>query len=415
MKNENIIECSVIIPVFNVDKYLRKCMDSIIIQKQKNIEIICIDDASTDTSYDILCEYEKKDNRIQIYHLSSNRGLAYARNFACQYAHGRYLLFLDADDSLSEDALVYLLNIVYEKDYDMVSFGYKSVFENNDIQKQLSKRYPDRIVGFEGEWCGKELFCELYRSGGLALTAWAQMYRKSFLEENRIEFINGILHEDIPFTTKAFLCAEKVYYAEKVCYFWMHRANSITSSKVTYKHLEGRLIGIINILNFLKHSSFLQNQYEIIKDFINKLWFDAKNQYVEIEEKNNIFNDNYFYRLIYDITFTAKKQKKMKINCMEKIINSDEIIIYGAGKVAVQTIEYINTIGKKILGIAVTEKKDNEDYFYGHEVKSIQEFKDYKDALICIAVSKRYYYEVNNLLLLLGFHNLILVEYEFMD
>lgn len=412
MKNENIIECSVIIPVFNVDKYLRKCMDSIVIQKQNNIEIICIDDASTDTSYDILCEYQKKDNRIQIYQLSSNRGLAYARNFACQHAQGKYLLFLDSDDSLSEDALVYLLNIVHRKDYDMVSFGYKSVFENNNIQKQLSKRYPDKIVGFEGEWHGDELFCALYRSGGLALTAWSQMYRKSFLEENKIEFINGILHEDIPYTTKAFLCAEKVYYAEKVCYFWLHRANSITSSKVTYQHLEGRMIGIINILIFLQHSSFLQNHYVIIKDFINKLCFDVKNQYYKLEEKNLVFSDNYFYKLICDMMIPIKKNKKMKMNCMEAIKKADEIIIYGAGKVAVQTIEYINTIGKKILGIAVTEKKDNADYFYGHKVKLIQEFKDYKDALVCIAVSRRYYYEVHNLLLLMEFHNLLLVEYE---
>ena len=256
MENKEVIECSVIIPVYNVEKYLRKCMDSIIVQKQNSIEIICVDDASTDSSYNILCEYQKKDNRIQIYQFLSNRGLACARNYGCQHAKGKYILFLDSDDRLSEDAIEYLLNIVNKKNYDIVFFGYKSLFENIDIQRHLSKKYPDRILGFEGEWYGKELFCELFRNGGLALTAWSQMYKKIFLQENKIEFIDGILHEDIPYTTKAFLSAEKVYYTDKICYFWLHRADSITSSNVTGKHLEGRMMGIIYILNFLKYSNF---------------------------------------------------------------------------------------------------------------------------------------------------------------
>lgn len=415
MKNKKVIECSVIIPVYNVEKYLRKCMDSIIIQKQNNIEIICVDDASTDSSYNILYEYQKKDNRIQIYQLSSNRGLAYARNYGCQYAEGKYILFLDSDDRLCEDALEHLLNIVNREDYDIVFFGYKSLFENIDIQRHLSKKYPDRILGFEGEWCGKELFCELFRNGGLALTAWSQMYKKIFLQKNKIEFIDGILHEDIPYTTKAFLSAEKVYYTDKICYFWLHRANSITSSNVTSKHLEGRIVGIIYILNFLKDSSFLEKNYTIIKEFVSKLCLDAKTQYQQLDKKEYGFNENKFYKLLYDVFFLAEKRKIMKIDCVKRIEKANEIIIYGAGKIASQTIEYINTIGKKILGVVVTEKTNNENYFYGHEVKTIQQFNDNKDSLVCIALSKRYYADIKEHLLSMGFKNMVLVEYEIID
>ena len=105
----------------------------------------------------------------------------------------------------------------------------------------------------------------------------------------------------------------------------------------------------------------------------------------------------------------------MKIDCVKRIEKANEIIIYGAGKIASQTIEYINTIGKKILGVVVTEKTNNENYFYGHEVKTIQQFNDNKDSLVCIALSKRYYADIKEHLLSMGFKNMVLVEYEIID
>lgn len=412
MEEREIIECSVIIPVYNVEKYLKSCLESVIIQEQNYIEIICVDDASTDSSYDILCEYQRRDSRIQVYRLPSNMGLAHVRNYGCERAKGKYILFLDSDDRLSNTAISHLMKIVSKKEYDMVFFGYKSVYESLEIKKMLGTKYPGRINSYEGEWNGSDLFCELYSKGELSLNVWAQMYRRSFLENNEIKFVDGILHEDIPYTTVSVLSADKVYYTNEICYFWLHRYNSITSCKTTPRHIEGRVIGILNIISFLEKSSVLEQHYEILKKFIDKLCFDIKYQYDRLESDERIFNNDCFHKLIFNMLFMSEKQNRIKKSCIEKIAESEEIIIYGAGKIAAITINYVNTIGKRIVGIVVTQKADNSEWFYGHPVQEIEELNDKKNALVCVALSKRYFGEIENRLIEHGFKNIILVELE---
>ena len=173
---------SVIIPVYNVEKYLRECLDSVISQTLAEIEIVCVNDGSKDGSRDILSEYEKKDDRIVVVD-KENGGLSSARNCGLDVAKGKYVYFLDSDDLLnSQEALSELYQKAEENKLDQLFFDAEAFFENEEVKQQNSSyiTYYERKGDYPDVKCGKDLFCEFQANRDFKPNVGMQLYRRRF-------------------------------------------------------------------------------------------------------------------------------------------------------------------------------------------------------------------------------------------
>lgn len=188
---------SVIVPVYNVEKYLSKCLDCIIGQTYKNLEIICINDGSKDTSLQILERYANSDSRIKIVN-KNNGGLSSARNAGLKIAHGEYISFIDSDD-FPELFMYERAMACFDDDIDVVVFEYNEQYEDGK-----TKKYH---LNYSGKyWINDDI---LKNSDH---TTWNKIYKASCIKKNNVSFPEGYLYEDIVFFWNLFLSSVKCVY-----------------------------------------------------------------------------------------------------------------------------------------------------------------------------------------------------------
>lgn len=223
------MKISIIVPIYNVEKYLKKCVESLINQTYKNIEIILVDDESPDNC-PILCEeYKKKDKRIKVIH-KKNGGLSDARNKGLEETTGEYVLFVDSDDYIELDTCMKFTNILCNKNIDII-IG--NAIKFNDNKKEYIKHTSEDLNVVSGkEYLKKEL-----SNNSMQMMAWLNLYRRNFLLDNSLFFKKGLLHEDEEFTPRAFLKAKKVLPTDIIFYNYIIRENSITTKRNQIKNL----------------------------------------------------------------------------------------------------------------------------------------------------------------------------------
>ena len=263
---------SVIIPIYNVEKYLITCINSIINQTLKEIEIICVNDGSTDDSLLILLNFSKLDNRIMIID-QRNRGLSEARNTGVKYSNGEFIYFIDSDDILDENALFELYNYGIKNNLDTIYF-YFIKFKNMNIflqnQKTSEKNYlinPKNILE------GKDLFAKIRRSKKYNPSACISFYRKKFYIDSRLSFYPGILHEDELFTLTGILLSKRATLINKNYYYYRMHGDSIMHTKNDVKNLYGCLISYYEILrkfNTIKFKRKVKKAINISKKLLRK-------------------------------------------------------------------------------------------------------------------------------------------------
>ena len=169
---------SVIIPVYGVEKYIRKCLESVVNQTYKNLEIIVVNDGTKDNSMEIVKEY-LFDKRIKIIN-KENGGISSARNAGLEIATGDYISFVDSDDYISKNLYSELAKYM-EEDYDMVKFGILTVdLKNNKMIENKSKQFENKT--------GEEAFDILYKTDKMTEVAWGYLYKASFWKENNFKF-----------------------------------------------------------------------------------------------------------------------------------------------------------------------------------------------------------------------------------
>lgn len=207
---------SVIVPVYKVEPYIHKCVDSILGQTFSDIQVILVDDGSPDTCGDICEEYAKKDERVQVVH-KENGGLSDARNAGIPYAKGEYVIFLDSDDYVEKDMLEYLYTNIKKAGADMATCGIYEV-------------YKDRIEAQEEEedfvCSGEEAFRCILRGHTIRGEIWNKLILKSCMEDLR--FPKGRLYEDIYYTVDLMQRVKTVAVGTKPKYYYLHRGDSIT-------------------------------------------------------------------------------------------------------------------------------------------------------------------------------------------
>lgn len=221
---------SVIVPVYNVESYLRKCLDSIVGQTYHDLEIILVDDGSTDKSGDICDEYAKNDSRIIVIH-KENGGLSDARNAGMRIATGEYVGFVDSDDWIELDMYEILYQLCEQYQLDLVAARFCLNENGIDVNNCVTNKFV--------EMTGKELLeCNIFECDSKVVTnsVWDRLYRRTLIQG--IEFPKGRKYEDICFTTNVFLKAERCGYLDKELYHYTVRDDSIMGkSKLNQKGL----------------------------------------------------------------------------------------------------------------------------------------------------------------------------------
>lgn len=308
---------SVIVPVYNVEEYLHVCINSILKQSYQDFEVICIDDASTDSSLEILEYFAKKDSRVKIIKNKENIGLGPSRNVGIEAATGKYILFLDSDDWYSFDTLETLVTEAEENNLEVLMFKNIVYYEDNQafgMEPYYEMRFMDNFAHkiFTHWDLNKKLF-------SLPIGACNKLYLKSFLDENNIRFPNqNYIHEDNPFSCKVLLCAERMSYTDKYFYNRRRRHNSIMSFN------DDRLFDNIPIV-YLVLEVFLENReiYEYYKKQVLTYIFAIvlNNKYNQIEDqyKEEFFKQvqEVYKSLIWDYGF----YKDIKENVDPDILN----------------------------------------------------------------------------------------------
>lgn len=314
---ENLI--SVIVPIYNVAPYLHECIDSIINQTYKNLEIILVDDGSSDGSEKICDEYAKNDNRIIVIH-QQNKGLVCARKAGLKIATGEYIAYVDGDDWIEIQMYEYLLNKILEMDADFIDSGCIKQDKDKKIS-YLPKRESSKIINLDIDIRYKIiknlLIDNISDSYYITPSIWAKLIKKNILKKAQQKVDNNITHgEDLICTLYLLEFSSKIAYTNKYYYNYRFRQGSITK--------QNNLIEIIpKLIKMMNGIYDFSNKYNYsCKHFINHRIVKSMLSYSNKFQKNNF-----------------KKYPLYKYN-NQVLIDNKSIILYGAGEVGISYYNY---------------------------------------------------------------------------
>lgn len=303
---------SIIIPIYNVEKYLKQCLESCINQTEKNIEIICVNDCSQDNSLDIINYYASIDSRIKIINQAENKGLGAARNIGVKNAKGEYIWFIDSDDYIDINSCKIIYDIAKKNDLDIIRFNGCSFEDNNNtinfIESEYYSTWKNNII-----YNNKDI-----KSLPVDTEVSSVMYWTKRNIISNFQFREGVYYEDTDFTPILFSSVNRLMVIFFTAYYRRIAAGSITQSKITTKHIYDRF-SLINAyenyinINNIKRRSFIYREYLVISEiFFNEI-------------KENIENFSYDKDLMFLFIMNSRKQKKLniyrKINKIKKMIN----------------------------------------------------------------------------------------------
>ena len=240
------MKISIIIPVYNVEPYIKACLQSVFNQSYKNIEVIVVDDCGNDNSMEIIKTIINENNRfndVKILHHKNNRGLSAARNTGIENCTGEYIYFLDSDDTLPSNSIELLVSKIkkYDDDVDFVIGGIKTYGNKNYIYPLQSNPYVDNNNDILND----------YLSFKWNVMACNKLINKKMIDKYNIKFIVGIYHEDMDFSFKLALHANKMACCYDVTYNYLIRNNSITTYKKD-KNYDDYFSIIVSNLKYLK-------------------------------------------------------------------------------------------------------------------------------------------------------------------
>lgn len=312
---------SIIVPVYNVEKYLRRCIDSIINQTYTKLEILLIDDGSKDQSLNICQEYEKQDARIRVFH-KKNEGLGLTRNYGLARVTGEFVTFVDSDDYIVSDALEKLYQKAKETQADVV------------VANSFYKDVPQKVYLPEKLYCGNEIkdILMVHMMGnapdvldGLSYTAWGKLYRRSLFCDNGLVFPSErkMIWEDLVFNTDAFPACERIYVSHFPMYYYCFNEGSLTH---TYKpnklnmvmYLHKYMTGKIKELNLPSDA-----QHRLDNNFIGHIRTCIKLEvyYASINGRKQAMSDIRDICNNKDVQMLVKEYSKSDFNNAQRIYN----------------------------------------------------------------------------------------------
>lgn len=297
---------SIIIPVYNVEKYLEECLQSVQNQTLENWEAICINDCSTDASLDILLEYEKSDNRFKVMNNPSNRGVSYTRNRGIEYSNGEYVYFLDPDDMIVPEAMEELSSIAKKDNLDAVFFDTEPIFESERIYEMYANAiWYKRNHIYSEIMRGEDYFWETVLKKDFSTAVWMQFWSKKFLIENHIKFNEDLLYaEDWLFTPEAVILAKRVRNINKAYHIYRRREGAMTTVADRDAKLDFRIAFIKYyeaLFFFSQHASSLSSRYQELYSamYVMEDYQDLRNMYQSMANSSDMSFENPVHEIMY--------------------------------------------------------------------------------------------------------------------
>jgi len=351
---------SIIIPVYNVDKYLDECLQSVLSQDYLSLQIICVNDGSTDSSQAILEEYERKYCNIEVY-TKKNGGLSSARNYGIDKARGEYVYFLDSDDKLADDNCIsFMAQKMDDNKLDILCFDGVSFFESEDIKNKNHSysNYYNRTKSYGLFESGYDLFIELLKDGNYRENVAVKCIRRALIVDNNIRFMDGMIYEDAYFTFCLVLSSKRAEHVKKDVYMRRVREGSITQKSISFYNVYSMFRGYVGILELIRKYDLEQD--ELVSKYISSLKDYLLELYYQInkEERKKVNNLNEWERYILESVISQSSISEY-VFPYHLFHQNSRVLLYGAGKIG----KSFYTAGKRdeyvdIVGIA--DKRANE-------------------------------------------------------
>lgn len=328
---------SIVIPIFNTEEYLEESLDSVVNQTLTDLEIICINDNSTDDSLKLLKEYAKKDKRIIIIINNERLGPSVCRNIGLENVSGEYIVFHDSDDFIELDAYEKLYNFSNKFNPDFVVFD--------------ALRFNDECVIWESILHDISISGEIFPKTNILecneliydTTSWNKFIKKNFFDKYNFKFSEGRVYQDILFSIQLFCASDCVGVYPEVKYYWRVRDDSITQKVNNIKNLQDRIFitkEVINVLKSSKHEILLENLYKKLVEidilqFINeldncddeykKIMYEIVKPFVKKLPHDFFKNLNYIDKVKYDLflngNFESLNSLLVELNIQKTIIS----------------------------------------------------------------------------------------------
>ena len=264
---------SLIIPIYNTQDYLKECIDSIINQSFRDIELILVNDGSTDNCYKICKEYAEKDNRIKVIN-KENGGLSDARNCGIDAAEGDYILFIDSDDFIAENSLNKIVNTIQEQpDVDVIFLEAVKYFNYN--KKTIKQDVMDFLTTLPK----------------FPASAWAKLIKRDLILDNKLYFIKGITNEDLDWTVRLLLAANSFNYCDADYYYYRQQRPGSITNEFSLKKFKCLFDNIKYVVKIAKEENsclfrdniynFMAYEYSILLYGYSKLNKESKKKFKE--------------------------------------------------------------------------------------------------------------------------------------
>lgn len=260
---------SIIIPVYNVEAYLRKCLDSIVNQTLKDIEIIIVNDGSPDNSQLIIDEYVKKYPQIKAY-IKENGGLSDARNYGIDKSHGKYLAFIDSDDYIDKNMIKKMWETAVKKSLDIVVCNSIEVYENGN-EKEIKSNLQMSNDEIKNYLISPPMAC-------------TRVYKRSLFDNHR--FKKGILYEDLELTPRLVAKAKKIGFIDEGLYFYVQRVGSIMKQN----EFNNKLLDIFSVLDTLRQELYEEYPEEVVYMYITHLLRTATLRFLKYKNTKEYLN-----------------------------------------------------------------------------------------------------------------------------
>ncbi len=326
------MKLSIIVPVYNVEKYITECLDSIYDGNLNDFEVICVDDRGNDKSIEFIEKYtnEKEIKNLKIIKHDKNKGLSESRNTGINVASGKYICFLDSDDMIVAESLNKLVNEAIKDDLDIIEGNLKEIFETDiNIETGANKIKRNSTEVLDGD----TYFYSMCQNKEFIPMAWCKIYKLEYLKKQEL-FMPNLKFEDEEFSPRVIINAQKVKYYDIVFYIYRRRDNSITTNIIKSNDwVESYLIIIDKLTNFAETIKD-KKSYECLKNRISNFALSLLKNPVaygsskeNLEEIINIVKKNKIYKI-------PSKSKNIKIKIQGYIMKYPNIFIklYKRGK-----------------------------------------------------------------------------------
>lgn len=313
-----MIKVSIIVPVYNTSKYLRRCLDSLVNQTLKEIEIIVINDCSTDNSKDIIKEYELKYDNIKVFHNKTNKGIGYNRNLGIEKAKGEYISFIDSDDWVEVAMYEKMYNKAIKDNNDLVICNYYKMLEENSNVKKIECDY----------YINNHKDTTLEKSPSLIneinLAPWNKLYKKELLQD--IRYPINLKYEDAIVTIKTLSRAKKIGFINEQLNYYLVRSKSETTV------MNKKVFDIFSILDMIIEELKAKNYYSKIEDYLEFLVITTIFRYT-LQQKNQqdknlrkgFINDAFNY-LNNNFPLWKKNRLYKQRNIIKRFIESNKLL-----------------------------------------------------------------------------------------